>query len=136
LGRFVSGNAGGPGRPKGCEDRATADAKRVKAELLGTLDELGPEAVRQLAKDDPCAYVSLIMKLLPADDPARRLPLRAKCSPSSQPVPAGFRRVGRAARCRKSGFLRRSASNPSFWNGAIFAMIIRNCRDFAVAGTI
>jgi hypothetical protein len=73
-GRFKPGCAAGPGRPKGCENRSTADAKRLKAMICEHAAERGEsgkarlvEVLDQLAAKNPAQYVSAVTKILPAE---------------------------------------------------------------------
>lgn len=67
-GRFTTGTAAGPGRKPGTPNQATADAKRVKAAILASWDEVdGPAILRQLAASDPAEYLRLIAKVLPKE---------------------------------------------------------------------
>ncbi|MFO0972022.1 MAG: hypothetical protein U1A27_01095 [Phycisphaerae bacterium] len=83
-GRFRPGCRGGPGRPAGSADATLPTARRIRAELLATWDELGPDAVRRLASERPGEYVKLLVTVLsdvlPDDgdaDPRGPIPLSA-----------------------------------------------------------
>ena len=66
-GRFQPGNAGGPGRPKGSPNKATVDARQIKAELLASWRKHGPAALETVAREKPLDYLRLVVSLLPSD---------------------------------------------------------------------
>ncbi len=69
-GRFQTGNAGGPGRPKGSPNRGTVDARPIKSELLASWRKHGPTALETVARERPLDYLRLVVSLLPADSEA------------------------------------------------------------------
>ncbi len=87
-GRFQTGNAGGPGRPKGSANRGTLDARQIKSELLASWREHGPAALETVAREKPLDYLRLVVSLLPADSEAG--PSRLECP--VLPDPPGGRR--------------------------------------------
>ena len=76
-GQFKDGHPGGPGRPKGSENKSTVDARALRRAMLESFNELdddgevaGMIALRQLRADNPGTYLKLIASLLPAADPS------------------------------------------------------------------
>lgn len=76
-GQFKPGHPGGPGRPKGGENKSTVDARALRRSMLESFNELdddgevaGMTALRQLRADNPGTYLKLIASLLPPADPS------------------------------------------------------------------
>ena len=63
AGRFQKGQKGGPGRPKGMQNKVNADLKEM---ILGALgDAGGQEYLVKRANDNPTAFMALVGKILP-----------------------------------------------------------------------
>lgn len=61
-GRFAPGHSGNPGgRPKGAKDRIN----KMRDCFLAIFEELGPNALKQFAAEDPKTFYSLMSKMLP-----------------------------------------------------------------------
>ena len=84
-GRFQTGNAGGPGRPKGSANQGTVDARQIKAELLASWRKHGPAALETVAREKPLDYLRLVVSLLPDDSETAPTRLDAM----ALPPPAG-----------------------------------------------
>ena len=69
-GRFIPGNSGGPGRPPGCDNHATADAKRVRQEIIDSWFDPqinGQDILRRLAQNNPAEYVRIVSRIIPRE---------------------------------------------------------------------
>ena len=63
-GRFIPGHAPRGGRPRGSPNRSTSE---LKSAVLQALDQAGgAEYLERLARDQPDAFVKLLLRLLPA----------------------------------------------------------------------
>jgi hypothetical protein len=60
---FTKGQPGGPGRPKGSENKVSKTLKEAILEAFGELG--GPAWLIRTAKDQPAAFMTLIGKVLP-----------------------------------------------------------------------
>ena len=63
-GRFLAGNAGNGGRKPGQRNKL---GEQFISDLKDVWLELGPEALRASAKEDPTAFCRIIASLLPRD---------------------------------------------------------------------
>ena len=61
-GRFLPGNSGNGGRPKGSRNRLTS---MVLSTLAADFDEHGADAVAKLREKDPAAYLQMAINLIP-----------------------------------------------------------------------
>ena len=61
--RFKKGQKSGPGRPKGLQNKVTRELKDM---ILAALDESGGvDYLKEQAKANPTAFLSLVGKVLP-----------------------------------------------------------------------
>ena len=63
-GRFLTGNSGGPGRPKGSRNRLSED---FLAGLQADFEEHGPAVIAQVRKDRPHEYLKIVASVLPRE---------------------------------------------------------------------
>jgi hypothetical protein len=63
-GRFVNGGKPGPGRPKGARSKL---GEQFLEDLRASWLELGVEALRKCAKDDPSQYCRIVASLQPRE---------------------------------------------------------------------
>ena len=61
LGRFLPGNDGGPGRPRGSRNRL---AEQFITDLQADWERHGQKVIEQVRRDDPAAYLRLIAMLV------------------------------------------------------------------------
>lgn len=64
TGRFVSGNIGSNGRPKGSRNKL---GEAFLADMLADWEKFGPEAIRETRENKPEAYLKVIASILPRD---------------------------------------------------------------------
>jgi hypothetical protein len=64
LGRFKSGNNGGPGRPPGSRNRLGED---VLTAVCADWSKHGPAAIAKVRVENPIAYFRIIASLVPRD---------------------------------------------------------------------
>lgn len=62
-GRFQKGKKGGPGRPKGAPNKATAELKEAILEAFRLAG--GEEYLKRQAEANPTAFMTLLGKVLP-----------------------------------------------------------------------
>jgi len=62
--QFKKGNGGGPGRPKGAKNKL---AKAYLKDLHEIYLDGGKEALKQVMKERPDGFLSLVARLLPKD---------------------------------------------------------------------
>lgn len=63
-GRFVPGNNGGRGRPKGSRNKL---GEAFVADLLASWEENGPETIERVREERPQDYLKVIASILPKD---------------------------------------------------------------------
>lgn len=63
-GRFLPGNSGGPGRPKGSRNKL---GEAFLTALSDDFDTHGVEAIQAARHEDPVAYVKVVASLLPKE---------------------------------------------------------------------
>ena len=63
-GRFVIGTKPGPGRPKGARSKFT---EAFLEDLLESWNELGIDALRRCAKEEPAQFCRIAASLMPKD---------------------------------------------------------------------
>ncbi len=62
LGRFVSGNSGGPGRPRGSRNRL---GEEFLSELYADWTEHGASVIAEVRERNPVAYLRTVAGLVP-----------------------------------------------------------------------
>lgn len=62
TGRFVSGNIGGPGRPRGSRNKL---GEAFIADLYADWLKAGPEAIKAARAHNPAAYLRVVASILP-----------------------------------------------------------------------
>ncbi len=63
MAEFKKGQKGGPGRPKGAENKITRELKDM---ILGALDGVGgTDYLMEQAREKPVAFLALVGKVLP-----------------------------------------------------------------------
>lgn len=83
TGRFLPGNSGFGGRPKGSRNRL---GEQFIADLRDAWAEHGPDVIARVARDDPAALLKVIASLMPRD-----LNINANIGIDSQNVLLAFR---------------------------------------------
>ena len=74
-GRFVQGCSGGPGRPRGRQNKTTVDGRILRARILASFDRNdGDRLLDELAQANPLAYLKLISHYLPRGSTVRETP--------------------------------------------------------------
>jgi hypothetical protein len=66
VGRFISGNSGGPGRPPGSRNRLAGD---FLADLCGDWQHHGVAVIAKVRKEYPAVYFRTIATLVPRELP-------------------------------------------------------------------
>jgi hypothetical protein len=61
LGRFVTGNTGGPGRRPGARNRLS---RQFLADLEADWAQNGPKVIERVRRDDPAAYLRVVATLV------------------------------------------------------------------------
>lgn len=64
TGRFLPGNSGNGGRPKGARSKLS---EQFLLDLSNTWNEHGPEVLTRLAKEKPAALLQAMVALMPRD---------------------------------------------------------------------
>jgi len=63
-GRFIPGNSGGPGKPKGCRNKL---GEAFVQALHEHFQEHGVEAIERVCREEPGAYLRVIAQVVPKD---------------------------------------------------------------------
>jgi hypothetical protein len=63
-GRFLPGNNGGPGRPRGSRHRLSED---FLSAIADDFTVHGIEAIKRVREEDPCTYIRVVASLLPKE---------------------------------------------------------------------
>jgi hypothetical protein len=67
LGRFLPGNYGGPGRPRGSRNRLS---EQFIADLQADWERHGQKVIERVRRDDPAAYLRVVATLVRPVQPA------------------------------------------------------------------
>ncbi len=72
AGRFAQGNAGGPGRPSGQENRTTIDLREIRRRVVASWERVGgDDLLDRIARENPREYLKLVLALLPRETPSQ-----------------------------------------------------------------